>query len=150
LESFFAAGPPDGEALSRSRDRHNRSPGCGRPWGTSSCRGRWVASPHCVGSPPWMSIGRNLGYLMHDRRVHPRVIQDVMLGAIPPGGYDLAAKFAPLLSLDIGNPPKPRGCPRKTPAPAPDQRQWLIEQQDKLQACILKHAGWLAFFYTDA
>jgi hypothetical protein len=26
----------------------------------------------------------------------------------------------------------------------------MTEQRDKLRQCILKHAGWLAFFYTDA
>jgi hypothetical protein len=38
----------------------NKSPGFGRPWGASSGRGRWVASPNLEGNPPWMSIGRNL------------------------------------------------------------------------------------------
>src|SRR6266498_5127628 len=32
-------------------------------------------------------------YLMDQRRIHPRVVEDSMLGAIPAGGYDLAPHF---------------------------------------------------------
>jgi P4 family phage/plasmid primase-like protien len=92
-------------------------------------------------------------YLVTDRNIHPSVVEDTMLGAIP-GGYDLDDKFAPLLDdrQAPGTPPPKRGGRGKkiqdwTPE---SRRQWLMDQRDKLRACILKHAGWLAFFYTNA
>ena len=48
------------------------------------------------------------------------------------------------------NPARHRVAHKKFNEPTPEQRlQWLIEQRDKLRKCLLKHAGWLAFFYTD-
>lgn len=35
-------------------------------------------------------------YLVDDRKIHPRVVEDAMLGAIP-SGYDVNGKFSPLL-----------------------------------------------------
>jgi D5 N terminal like len=94
-------------------------------------------------------------YLVDDRKIHPRVIEDSMLGAIP-SGYDLDDAFAPLLDSlqDVATAavPKPRGRPKKhaTRERTPEERlHWMIEQRENLRACLLKHAGWLAFFYTD-
>jgi hypothetical protein len=91
-------------------------------------------------------------YLAHDRKIHPRVIEDAMLGAIPGGGYAVEEKFQPLLESIAQTPrPKPRGRPKKFKDPTLEERvQWMTAQRDKLLDCILKHAGWLAFFYTDA
>jgi P4 family phage/plasmid primase-like protien len=93
-------------------------------------------------------------YLVDHRKIHPRVVEDSMLGAIPSGGYALALHFQPLIDVmqaAIADPPKARGRPKKAKGLTPAERlQWLMETQEKLQACLLKHAGWLAFFYTDA
>ncbi len=93
-------------------------------------------------------------YLMDQRRIHPRVVEDSMLGAIPAGGYDLAPHFQPLMDVmwaSSATPPKARGRPKKAKGFTPAERlQWLMETQEKLQTCLLKRAGWLAFFYTDA
>src|ERR1700752_4623540 len=40
------------DTLLSSRDIHNKSLGFGHPWGASSCKGRWVAYLHFLGSPP--------------------------------------------------------------------------------------------------
>jgi putative DNA primase/helicase len=94
-------------------------------------------------------------YLVKDRKIHPRVIQDAMLGAIPSGGYDVDRAFQPLIdSLQTMDPPtKARGRPKKTATreqtPA-DRLKWLLETREKFRTCLLKHAGWLGFFYTDA
>jgi P4 family phage/plasmid primase-like protien len=92
-------------------------------------------------------------YLVEDRKIHPRVVEDAMLGAIP-GGYDLDSKFASLIdSIHVPSapPPKGRGRPRKVQERTPEERrQWLIDQCEKLRACLLKHAGWLGFFYGDS
>jgi putative DNA primase/helicase len=93
-------------------------------------------------------------YLVEYRHIHPRVVQDSMLGAVPSGGYDLTAHFQPLkdaIQSTGANAPKPRGRPKEgRRLTADDRLQWLAEQEEKLRACLLKHAGWLAFFYTDA
>jgi hypothetical protein len=91
-------------------------------------------------------------YLVSDRKIHPRVVEDAMLGAIP-GEYDLDTKFAPLIdSIQVPTtpPPKSRGRPPKFRERTPEERrQWVIDQREKLRECLLKHAGWLAFFHTD-
>ena len=93
-------------------------------------------------------------YLVHDRKIHPGVVDDSMLGAIPSGGYNVDAAFQTLIDAvqPPGDPPpKGRGRPKKSPERSlEERRQWLIDQRDKLRTCLLKHAGWLAFFYTDA
>jgi P4 family phage/plasmid primase-like protien len=92
-------------------------------------------------------------YLVQDRKIHPRVVEDAMLGAIP-GEYDLDRYFTPLIeSIQAPRtpPPKRRGRPKKTKEHTPEDRQkWMIDQREKLRTCLLKHAGWLAFFYADA
>jgi P4 family phage/plasmid primase-like protien len=91
-------------------------------------------------------------YLVKDRKIHPRVVEDAMLGAIP-SEYDLDSKFAPLIEsiqAPTTPPPKARGRPPKYRERTPEERrQWLIDQRDKLRECLLKHAGWLTFFHTD-
>jgi putative DNA primase/helicase len=95
------------------------------------------------------------GYLVQERKIHPRVVEDAMLGAIPSGGYDVDRAFQPLLDSLASKPelPKSRGRPKKMamPAQTPEERlKWLLDIREKLRTCLLKHAGWLAFFYTDA
>jgi P4 family phage/plasmid primase-like protien len=92
-------------------------------------------------------------YLVDDRKIHPRVVEDAMLGAIP-SGYDVNGKFTPLLdSLAAQATPQStrQGRQKRGQGRTPDdRRQWLITQRDKLRDCLLKRAGWLAFFYVDA
>jgi P4 family phage/plasmid primase-like protien len=90
-------------------------------------------------------------YLTKDRKIHPRVVEDAMLGAIP-SEYDLESKFAPLLdSLQSQGTPQPkrRGRAKRHEWTVEERLQWIIEQREKLRNCLLKHAGWLAFFYTS-
>jgi hypothetical protein len=62
-------------------------------------------------------------YLVHDRKIHPRVVEDAMLGAIPGGGYDIDAKFQPLIdSISSTTPLKTRGRPKKFKDPTPEER----------------------------
>lgn len=55
-------------------------------------------------------------YLVEDRRIHPRAVEDSMLGAVPGGGYDLDRKFQPLIDsiqVPAAPPPKTKGRPPK-------------------------------------
>jgi len=97
-------------------------------------------------------------YLVTERQIHPRVVADSMLGAVPSGGYDLEAKFTPLIEeveaamkareqAQTGK----RGRPKKAKGLTPEDRlQFILEAMEKLRTCILGRPGWLAFFYTDA
>jgi len=79
-------------------------------------------------------------YLVSDRKIHPRVVEDAMLGAIP-GQYDLDTKFAPLIDniqVPTTPPPKSRGRPPKFRERTPEERrQWVIDQREKLRECLL-------------
>jgi hypothetical protein len=97
-------------------------------------------------------------YLVTERQIHPRVVADSMLGAVPSGGYNLEAKFTPLIEeaeaavkeSEQARSGK-RGRPQNAKGLTPEDRLRLItEALEKLRRCILDHAGWLAFFYTDA
>jgi hypothetical protein len=97
-------------------------------------------------------------YLAAERQIHPHVVADSMLGAVPSGGYDLEAKFKPLIEeveaamkaseqAQTGK----RGRPKKDKGGVLENRlQFMTEVLEKLRTCLLGHAGWLAFFYTDA
>jgi hypothetical protein len=97
-------------------------------------------------------------YLVTERQIHPRVIADSMLGAVPAGGYDLEAKFKPLIEevqiaikaseqAQAGK----KGQPKKGKGLTPEDRlQFILEALEKLRTCLLRRAGWLAFFYTNA
>jgi hypothetical protein len=78
-------------------------------------------------------------YLTQERKIHPRVVEDAMLGAIPSGGYDVDRAFQPLLdSLALTTEPqKPRGRPKKSALPTQtpeERRQWLLDIREKLRA----------------
>jgi hypothetical protein len=96
------------------------------------------------------------GYCVKERYIHPRVLADSMLGAIP-SSYDLSSRFAPYIEkaeADVKaetEKKKGKGRPRKSKGYTPqDQLDFLVEARTKLSKCIQRHAGWLAFFYTDA
>ena len=96
--------------------------------------------------------GRNAyTYLRDERSIHPQVISDALLGAIP-SGYDFQGRFRDLLdeAQQAASQPPPRGRPRKQTQTPAERLQFLQEAQEKLRKCLDHHAGWLAFFYTDA
>ncbi len=95
-------------------------------------------------------------YCVEERRIHPRVVADSMLGAVP-SGYDVAARFAPHIedaeaAIKAEDEAKKRpGRPRRDAGPTSQERLvFLTAARDKLANCIRGRAGWLAFFYTDA
>ena len=90
-------------------------------------------------------------YLL-DRGVHPTVIQEARLGAVP-SGYNLNHHTAPVLleaqaALEALASHK-AGRPTKQAEQALGALETLTEQCAKLAACFRKHAGWLVFVYTD-
>ena len=104
------------------------------------------------------AIQNAYNYLVTERQIDPRVITDSMPGAVPSGGYDVEAKLTPLIeeveaamkASEQAQSGK-RGRPQRAKGLTPENRLQLItEALEKLRSCILDHAGWLAFFYTDA
>jgi hypothetical protein len=97
-------------------------------------------------------------YLVAERGIHPRVVADSMLGAVPTRKYDLDAVFKPAIdeaqraiqeeaSRRAGQKVRPKRPYVSTPE---DWLGFLLEAQEKLKECLKGRAGWLAFFYTDA
>lgn len=92
-------------------------------------------------------------YLHDERQIHPQVITDAMLGAVP-WSYDPTPHFQPVIDaaqqdLDALRAGK-KGRPTKKTERA-EQRLKIL--QDALQTFIQTihgKAGWLAFFYGDA
>jgi hypothetical protein len=92
-------------------------------------------------------------YLRDERGIHPKVIADAMLGAVP-SGYDIAPYFQPVLTeaqaLLAALQSQKRGRPTKQLERAEKRLQDLQEAQQKLVNCLAHRAGWVVFFYTDA
>jgi putative DNA primase/helicase len=93
-------------------------------------------------------------YLHDERSIHPQVIADAMLGAVP-SGYDVAPHFQPVLAdaqaalATLQG--KKRGRSIKQQVERAEQRlEDLQEAHQKLVNCLAHKAGWLVFFYTDA
>ncbi len=92
-------------------------------------------------------------YLVKERKIHPQVVVDSMLGAVPPS-YDVEAKFAPLIDemkAEIEtekHTSKSKGRPKKSEVVTSNEID-IVEVRDKLIKCINGHTGWLCFFYTD-
>ena len=95
-------------------------------------------------------------YLLDERKIHPRVIEDSMLGAIPSGGYYLEEIFQPAIEKAQAAAEQEQSALKKdkgNKSPTPSAKgtlDLLMEAKEKLYKCISGHAGWLAFFYTDA
>ena len=92
-------------------------------------------------------------YLRDERGIHPQVIADAMLGAVP-SGYDVVPHFQPVIdeaqiALAALQSQK-RGRPTKQLEQAAKRLHDLREAQQKLVDCLVHKAGWLIFFYTDA
>jgi P4 family phage/plasmid primase-like protien len=92
-------------------------------------------------------------YLRDERGIHPQVIADAMLGAVP-SGYDVTPHFQPVLAeaqaAITALQGQKRGRPNKQLEQAEKRLQDLQEAQQKLVDCLAHRAGWLVFFYTDA
>jgi hypothetical protein len=92
-------------------------------------------------------------YLRDERGIHPQVIADAMLGAVP-SGYDIAPHFRPVLAEAqaalAALKSQKRGRPTKQLEQAEKRLQDLHEAQQKLVHCLAHRAGWVVFFYTDA
>jgi putative DNA primase/helicase len=91
-------------------------------------------------------------YVRDERGIHPQVIADAMLGAVP-SGYDVTPHFQPVLAEAQGAitalQGQKRGRPTKQLEQAEKRLQDLQEAQQKLIDCLAYSAGWLVFFYTD-
>jgi len=92
-------------------------------------------------------------YLRDERGIHPQVIEETMLGAVP-SGYDVTPHFQPVLAEAQAAlsalQSQQRGRPTRQCAQAEKRLSDLQEAQQKLVDCLAHRAGWLVFFYTDA
>jgi hypothetical protein len=83
-------------------------------------------------------------YLVTERQIHPRVVADSILGAVPSGGYDLEPKFTPLIeeveaAMKASEQAQTgmRGQPKKATGLTPEDRLKLItEALEKLRSLI--------------
>jgi P4 family phage/plasmid primase-like protien len=92
-------------------------------------------------------------YCYEKRGIHPQVLADAMLGAVP-SSYDVTTHFRPVLddaqqALAALQGPH-RGRPTKQLAQAQQRLQDLQDAQQKLVDCLSHKAGWLMFFYCNA
>lgn len=98
-------------------------------------------------------------YITGDRGIHPRVVADSMIGVIPVD-CDVDKFFSPHIErlqkekeeeAAEQKKNKKKGRPKKKKGPpAAMLLKLLVEAQEKLEKCLKRHGGWLAFFYTDA
>jgi len=103
------------------------------------------------------SPGSAHAYCVDERRIHPQVVADSMLGAVP-AGYDVDALFESaieaaeeaLRAADGESSTRARRSRGSQPPQARERLGALTTARDKLRACVSGHTGWLALFYTDA
>jgi P4 family phage/plasmid primase-like protien len=92
-------------------------------------------------------------YLHDERQIHPQVIADAMLGAVP-SGYDVRPHCQQVLDeaerAVAALQQQKRGRPTKEFERAEQRFQRLQEAQQKLVDCFAHRTGWLIFFYCDA
>jgi P4 family phage/plasmid primase-like protien len=96
-------------------------------------------------------------YLVHERKIHPQVVADSMLGIVPTGYVEnLEVIWKPLFddaqaAIDAAKAERTRGRPPRVKGFSPEEWMTFLETaREKLRECLMKHAGWLCFFYTDA
>jgi hypothetical protein len=96
-------------------------------------------------------------YLHDERRIHPQVITEAMIGAVP-AQYNVRPYFQEAIdevqkALDAMDAPG-RGRISKKDREAKERLEKRLEQltynQGTLGALLEKHAGWLVFVYSDA
>ena len=87
-------------------------------------------------------------YLQDERGIHPQVIADAMLGAVP-SGYDVTPHFQPVLAeaqtAITALQSQKHGRPTKQLEQAEKRLHDLQEAQQKLVDCLAHRAGWLVF-----
>ena len=94
-------------------------------------------------------------YLRDERRVHPAVITEAMLGMVP-SGSNVAAHFAQSLqdaqqALNALKLMAGKGARQKQALERAEQRITDLQAaQQALHDCFAHRAGWLVFFYTDS
>lgn len=92
-------------------------------------------------------------YLVQERGIHPRVVADSMLGAVP-SGYHCASKFDSVIAATEAalkaDKTEAGRASTDTVHAAERDKEFLAEARDKFCNCIKGHGGWIAFFYTDA
>jgi hypothetical protein len=91
-------------------------------------------------------------YLVNERRIHPQVVADSLLGIVPSGYVELLdTTWQPLIDQAATD---PNAAQTNDTRDQPKQAMWttdfLTTAKEKLRSCLLKRAGWLCFFYTDA
>jgi hypothetical protein len=92
-------------------------------------------------------------YLHDERGIHPTVIADAPLGAVP-AGYNVTPHFQAAITdaeqavQALGA--AKRGRPSRQFLHAEQRVQDLKDAQQKLVECLAHKAGWVVFFYTDA
>jgi P4 family phage/plasmid primase-like protien len=141
-------------------------PGCGRFIVPDSHDGRNENSLHLVLKEIFQDFHGHLlklatitghdnayTYLVHERRVHPQVVTDSMLGAVPPR-YDCTSKFDLAISeieaAAKAEQIKNGSLNREAVDAAKHNLELLIEARGKFLTCTRGIDGWIAFFYTDA
>ena len=86
-------------------------------------------------------------YLIDERRIHEEVVEQTMVGAVPPC-YEVMSLFENAIKTAEDRLTEARGVVLHQA----DERivEFLIECRDKLAALIKNCGGWLVFFYSDA
>jgi hypothetical protein len=85
-------------------------------------------------------------YLVKERRIHPNVVNDSMLGIVP-RKYDLNSKFTPLIEkAESSDQEENKGAKESTK----DRLAFISEVREKFAKCIDRAEDWLCFFYTNA
>ena len=94
-------------------------------------------------------------YLVNERGIHPKVVEDSMLGVVPED-YSLDIKFIPTIreAEEAIEKAKPEGgtSGRQNSnafSKAEEDLNLLTGAKEKLENCINGNSGWLAFFLTN-
>jgi len=140
-------------------------PACGRFITPGSHEGRYENGLHRVMEEIFRDFHANLlalasadaqtayTYLVQERRLHPRVVADSMLGAVP-SGYNCTLQFDhTIAAAEAALKAEKTDADRSNTDmfhTAERDIELLIEARDKFCNCIEGHGGWIAFFYTDA
>lgn len=92
-------------------------------------------------------------YLLDARQIHPGVVRDSMLGAVPEDYDEVDSSFQPLVDGIKSDVAMERGKPggaRKEIERLEEELVLVEDAREKFIRCIAGCHGWLGFFYTDA
>ena len=89
-------------------------------------------------------------YLLNQRKIHPRVIADSLLGSVPVN-YSIPIKFEGIINEAKVALAEQNGkrASKNIRLMNEDRLIYLSEMHDNLKFCLANKAGWLTFFYTD-